>query len=122
MRLKRGFFLFCGLCSLALGLVGIFLPLLPTVPFILLALFCFARSSKKLHLWLRHHPWFVDSLDHWEHHRAMRRSLKRRALWLTGLSFCVSLILVPLWWLKAVVFGIACGVLLFIQSIPEIDD
>ncbi|AVV81902.1 membrane protein [Shewanella putrefaciens] len=62
MVLKRGFFLLLGLTALALGLLGIVLPLLPTVPFILLAAFCFARSSERLHMWLMAHPWFADAL------------------------------------------------------------
>ena len=51
MKLKRLFFLFFGYLSLALGCVGVVLPILPTVPFFLLTVFCFANSSQKLHDW-----------------------------------------------------------------------
>jgi hypothetical protein len=48
---KRILFLILGYISLGLGCIGIVLPILPTVPFFLVTLFCFANSSKKLHAW-----------------------------------------------------------------------
>ena len=51
MKLKQIIFLIIGCLSLALGCVGIVLPILPTVPFFLLTFFCFANSSQKLHDW-----------------------------------------------------------------------
>ena len=52
MKLKQIIFLIIGCLSLALGCVGIVLPILPTVPFFLLTVFCFANSSQKLHDWV----------------------------------------------------------------------
>ena len=51
MKLNQIIFLIIGCLSLALGCVGIVLPILPTVPFFLLTVFCFANSSQKLHDW-----------------------------------------------------------------------
>lgn len=122
MALKRGLFLLLGLSSLALGVIGIVVPLLPSVPFILLAAFCFARSSQTLHNWLMCHPWFSDALTQWQQQRAIRKGLKRRALFFTALSFCLSILVVPLLWLKLMLLTMACGLLLFLWKIPEIDD
>src|SRR3546814_13575323 len=57
-RMKRHFYLVAGWASLGLGAIGAFLPLLPTVPFVILAAFCFARSSPRLEKWLLTHPHF----------------------------------------------------------------
>ena len=61
MKLNRLFFLFFGYLSLALGCVGVVLPILPTVPFFLLTVFCFANSSQKLH------DWFVGTALYQKH-------------------------------------------------------
>ena len=66
-----------GLISLGLGFVGIFLPLVPTVPFILLAAFCFARSSERLHNWLLSHPRFGPMIDDWQSRGAISPRVKR---------------------------------------------
>ena len=50
-HLKKAFFIALGCVSLALGTIGIVLPILPTVPFYLLTAFCFANSSERLHTW-----------------------------------------------------------------------
>lgn len=65
-----------GLMSLAAGTIGIFLPLLPTVPFMLLAAFCFARSSTRLHDWLVSHPTFGPPIRDWRNHGAISRRAK----------------------------------------------
>ena len=53
-HLKKAFFIALGCVSLALGTIGIVLPILPTVPFYLLTAFCFANSSERLHDWFIH--------------------------------------------------------------------
>lgn len=56
--LKRRLYLFAGFLSVSVGVLGIILPILDTTPFMLLAAFCFARSSPKWHRWLLNHPIF----------------------------------------------------------------
>lgn len=122
MALKRGFFLLAGLCSLALGLLGILLPILPTVPFILLAAYCFARSSDRLYQWLMAHPWFADALQNWQAEGAMRKGLKKKAYIVSSLSFIVSITIVPLIWVKVMLACIGTGLIVYLRSIPEIDE
>ena len=122
MVIKRGLYLIVGLLSLLLGVIGIVVPLLPTVPFILLAAFCFARSSERLHQWLMSHPWFAEALNNWQTKRALNRTLKRRAMIMTTFSFAISITLVPLIWVKLMLLGMLCGLLIYLWQIPELTD
>ena len=60
------FYNVAGVLAVVLGILGIFLPLLPTTPFLLLASACFARGSVRLHRWLLSHPVFGDYLANFE--------------------------------------------------------
>ena len=75
-RAARLTWLVVGLVALALGAIGIALPLLPTTPFILLAAFAFAQSSEKLHQWLLDHNVFGPLIDNWQQHGAISRRTK----------------------------------------------
>jgi len=65
-----------GFISLALGLLGILVPLLPTTPFLLLATFCFGRGSQRLQQWLVEHPRLGPPIRDWQDHRAISRRAK----------------------------------------------
>lgn len=121
MILKRGLFLIVGLTALTLGLLGIVLPLLPTVPFILLAACCFARSSERLYHWLMTHPWFADALTQWQQQGAIRKGLKRKAMILSALSFSLSIVLVPLLWVKGLLFIMGLFLLWYLSRVPQIE-
>ena len=72
----RLIWLIIGLSAVALGALGAVLPLLPTTPFVLLAAFAFARSSRRLHDWLVHHAVFGPLIDNWRRYGAISRSAK----------------------------------------------
>ncbi len=122
MYFKRGFYLICGLCSLALGLLGIPIPMLPTVPFILLAAFCFARSSDRLHNWLMTHPWFSEALNDWTQKKGIRKGVKKKIYVVSGLSFAVSIAVMPLIWVKVMLICFAIGLGLLLKRLPELKD
>lgn len=65
--------------SLGLGTLGIFLPLLPTVPFYLLAAFGFSKSSTRLHNWMLNHKVFGPEIQNWNKNRIIRRRAKLMA-------------------------------------------
>lgn len=69
--LRRPLFLGLGLAFVGLGLLGTVLPVLPTTPFMILALWCFARSSQRFHDWLYHHRLFGPPLRQWDQHRVI---------------------------------------------------
>jgi len=69
--LRRWLLIIAGIISVAVGVVGIFVPLLPTTPFLLLAAACFLRSSERLHRWLTTHRWLGPFLRNYQEHRAI---------------------------------------------------
>lgn len=75
--------------SLGLGIVGVILPGLPTVPFILLASWCAARGSRRLHAWLRRHRTFGPMIRDWEANGAV----SRRAKWLATVMMAIASLL-----------------------------
>lgn len=75
-RWHRWIYLALGWFFVALGLAGVVLPVLPTTPFLLLALWAFSRSSRRLHDWLYHHPRFGAPLRAWRDHGVIPRRAK----------------------------------------------
>ena len=81
MRLNtRYIWLTAGLAAVAIGAIGVVLPLLPTTPFLLVAAFAFARSSERLDGWLREHPTFGPLISNWHRDGSIDRNTKRTAL------------------------------------------
>ena len=75
-----------GALALAAGIVGIFLPVLPTTPFVLLAAFCFSRSSARAEAWMLNHPRFGPMVRNWRQHRAVPLRAKQFAWVMMALS------------------------------------
>lgn len=73
---KRIVLIIVGLVSLAVGAIGIFVPLLPTTPLVLLSAIAFANSSERLHQWLLDHEVFGPLIEDWRAHGAIGRRTK----------------------------------------------
>jgi uncharacterized membrane protein YbaN (DUF454 family) len=100
--MTRPLWLTLGLTSVACGIAGIVLPLVPTTPFILLAAFAFARSSPRLQIWLEKHRTYGPMIESWRRYGAIDRRAKRIALLLMLCAFGLSLAMrLPLWVLLA---------------------
>lgn len=110
-----------GWLSVALGTLGVFLPLLPTTPFILLAAWCFARSSPRFHHWLLYRSWFGGYLRHWQQYRAMPPGAKPRAVVMILLTFAISLWLVNLTRVRIFLLIVLACLLIFMWRIPVVD-
>jgi len=108
-----------GLTSFALGVIGVALPLLPTVPFMLLSAFCFSKSSERLHNWLLSHAKFGPPIKDWQRRGAIDRRIKYYATASILAAFCISLILGLKLWLLILQASILTCVLIFIWTRPE---
>ncbi|MDT8345244.1 MAG: YbaN family protein [Thermohalobaculum sp.] len=105
--------------AFAAGVVGAFLPLLPTVPLMLLAAFCFARGSQRFHDWLVHRSRFGPGIRDWRERGAIGRRAKRAALVAVAFSLILSLALGvpgPVVALQALALA---GVMVFILTRPD---
>ena len=109
----------CGLVSLALGIIGIFLPLLPTTPFLLLAAICFANSSERFYNWLMNHRHFGEYIRNWRLHGTIPRRAKITAIILIVLTIGSSvLFVVPLLPVQILLVAIGLGVILYLWRMP----
>ena len=88
----RLFWLTVGILSLSIGIIGIFLPLLPTVPLVLFAAIAFAKSSPSLHSWLINHKFFGSIIKNWQGNRKIPFKAKFTSVLLMLLSLIVSII------------------------------
>jgi uncharacterized membrane protein YbaN (DUF454 family) len=109
-----------GLLSLGLGIIGIPLPLLPTTPFILLAAFCFARSSPQLQRWLETHPRFGPMIVNWREKGAISKRAKIYSVAVMIATPLLSLAIgVPMWALAAQVLCLL-GAATFVLTRPSV--
>jgi len=108
-----------GLLCVGLGAIGIILPGLPTTPFLLLAAYCFARSSEHFHSWLLDHRWFGNYVRNFEEGRGMTRPAKATTLLVMWLSFGVTIIFfVPVLWGEIGMVLMATVVSIYILRLP----
>jgi uncharacterized membrane protein YbaN (DUF454 family) len=117
--ITRHLLLAVGWAALGLAVVGIVVPVLPTVPFLLLAAACFLRSSERLHRWLVTHPLFGHHIADYLAGRGLRMRAKVTALLMLWVSILLSVILiVPLLWADLVMLAVAAAVSVYILRLP----
>jgi uncharacterized protein len=108
-----------GMLCVGLGAIGIILPGLPTTPFLLLAAYCFARSSEHFHSWLVNHRWFGSYVRNFEEGRGMTRQANATTVLIIWLSFGVTIVFfVPVVWGQVGMVLMACTVSLYIIRLP----
>ncbi|SUO96721.1 YbaN family protein [Suttonella indologenes] len=111
----------CGILALIAGIIGFALPVMPTTPFVILASWCFARSSPRFHQYLLNHKHFGEALQRWENHR----QISRKAKWLSSSMMCLSIVScsillgVKFWWISAGVALICAAVIYYLWQLPE---
>jgi hypothetical protein len=107
----RTLLILAGTICLGMGVVGMFLPVLPTTPFLLLAAYCYARSSRRFYTWLITNRWFGEYIRNYREGRGI--PLKQKVLTITLLWVSIGYaagFVAPQWWLRLILVGIAAGV------------
>jgi uncharacterized protein len=103
--IRRLFFLAIAWVSFGLGVVGVFVPLMPTTCFMLLAVWAASKGSPRFALWIREHPRFGPTVVAWEGERAIPRHAKLLAAGMLAFSMLVLALTVAILWLKLALIG-----------------
>lgn len=114
----RLLFIILGSLCLGLGLIGMIIPVLPTTPFLLLAAYFYARSSKRFYIWLTTNRWFGEYIRNYREGRGMPLRHKVITIALVWLSIgSTALLAVSSWWMRAILLAIAVGVTIHLARI-----
>ncbi|XWR68906.1 Inner membrane protein YbaN [Providencia manganoxydans] len=121
MNIKKGFLILMGWTAVILACLGVVLPVLPTTPFLLLAAWCFSRSSPRFHHWLLYRSWFGSYIRHWQTYKGLPKGAKPKAIIVILVTFTISIWVVSFWWLKLGLFALLCWLLIFMYRLPVVD-
>jgi uncharacterized membrane protein YbaN (DUF454 family) len=121
-NIRKSGWIIAGTASLVLGVLGIFLPVLPTTPFLLLTAFCYGRGSKRFYDWLLDRSWFGSYIKKYQSGQGISPKLKALTIILLWLTMGSSVALMGLaWWLDMLLAFVAISVtihLLSMKSLP----
>ena len=120
MVVTRAAWVVAGTIALLLGILGVFLPLLPTTPFLLLASACYLRGSKRLHAWLLSHGRLGQYIRDYEEGRGIPMRAKVIALVMMWASIAHAVTRVDPMWGKAAALLLATGVTIYLLRLPTL--
>lgn len=118
-RFARWVWLALAYACLGLGILGIFLPGLPTTPFVLLAAWAAAKGSRRLHAWLLAHRLFGPMIVDWQAQGAVSRRAKQAATATMALCAAIFFLTAPRWWMAAVGTLCMAAVAVWLWRRPE---
>ena len=116
-RGARWAYLAAGHSFVALGIIGAFLPVMPTTVFLILAASCYARASTRFYHQLVSHPTFGPIVLDWREHRSMKARTKGMAVVMILVTFAITLWLSPITWVRILHIGIGAALVAFILRI-----
>lgn len=111
-----------GFISLALGIIGVVLPVLPTTPFLLLSAACFANSSDKFYHWLLNNKVFGKYIRNYREGKGVCRKHKVVAIITVWITISISVVAVSSWWLRGGLFLIAIAVTYHLYKMPTMEE
>jgi len=119
--LKKYLLIALGSLALGLGALGIAIPVLPTTPFLLIALYCYLRSSRRLYDWLIHHRLFGRYLYNYVTYRAVPRNTKIGAMILLWFGLITSMILVDKLFVRLILLAVGIVVSIHILLLKTLE-
>ena len=119
--LRRGFLIAAGTLSVAVGIAGIFVPLLPTTVFLLLAAACYVRSSNRLYRWLLTNRVTGSYVANYRAGNGIPARAKAISICVLWITLAVSAFMVQIWWIWITLGAVAVGVPLFILALPTLE-
>ncbi|MCW4033940.1 MAG: YbaN family protein [Candidatus Bathyarchaeota archaeon] len=117
-KLVRAFFFVVGSISLALGVVGIVLPVLPTTPFLLLSLACYCRSSERMTRWVLNNKYFGDYIRRYKEGKGIPMKTKVTAITVLWATIAVSSFLLQILFVQVVLLVVAVAVTVHLAKLP----
>ncbi len=118
-KIVRAFFFIAGSVSLALGGIGIVLPILPTTPFLLLALACYLRSSERMTQWMLTNKYFGKYIKNYKEGKGIPLKTKLFAIIILWVTIVYSaFFIIPIWIVQIILFFIAIAVTLHLIRLP----
>jgi uncharacterized membrane protein YbaN (DUF454 family) len=121
--MKKGIYFIIGSLSLVAGIIGVFLPVIPTTPFILLSGWCFFRSSEKLYQWVISNETFGPTIENYQSGRGITVKTKIRAIVMMWLTITASVYFyITNMYLIAFLYLIAVSVTVYLYRLPTIQE
>lgn len=120
MRLKKYLYLFFGSLFLVLGIAGIAIPVLPTTPFLLLASFCYLRSSERMYNWLINHKIFGTYIYNYLTYKAIPQKTKVAVLMFLWSTLIISMILMSSLHIRIFLVVVGLGVTIHLMTLKTL--
>jgi len=118
-KIGRALFFVAGTIFLALGAIGIVLPILPTTPFLLLALACYCRSSERMTHWMLNNKYFGKYIRNYKEGKGIPLKTKLFAITILWIAIVYSAIfIIPIWIVQLILFAVAAAVTLHLFRLP----
>lgn len=122
-NLKKGAYLIIGAISLLIGVVGLFLPIVPTTPLILLSAWCFFRSSPRIYEWVVSNERFGPTVKNFQEGRGITKATKIKAVIMMWLTISLTVYFyIRNYFIIALLYTISISVTIYLYRLPTIRD
>jgi uncharacterized membrane protein YbaN (DUF454 family) len=121
-KMIRGIYIIVGTIALIIGAIGLFLPVIPTTPLVILAAACYYRGSDRLHTWILSSRWFGETIKNYQEGKGLTRNTKVRAI-----SMMWIMILISAWFfirnlfVRVAIICVAIGVTFYLVRLPTLE-